>query len=100
MSRCFFLAAAFAALFVSQGPAAADDLPVVVYGGIHNFPGQQLCQVDRNDRRYRELCWPQSYRPFGAAGYRPLGTHRPYRSVRRFWIQPNARIVRIRQPAQ
>ena len=92
--------AAFAAIFVLQAPASANDLPVVVYGGIHNYPGQQLCQVSRSDRRYRELCWPQSYHPYGAAGYRPMGTYRSYRSVRRAWIQPSAKIVQIHEQSQ
>ena len=95
MSRYLYALAALAALSAAPTPVLADDPTVVVYGRISNFPGQQLCQVDRSDRRYRDLCWPQSYHPLGYFGYRPLGTYQPYRSVRRFWIQPSAKIVRI-----
>ena len=95
MSRYCYLFAALAALAATPTQVRADESTVVVTGRISNFPGQQLCQVARSDRRYRELCWPQSYHPLGYSGYRPLGTYQPYRGVRRVWIQPNARIVHI-----
>jgi hypothetical protein len=95
MGRYIYLLIAIAALFATPAPSFADDLPLVIYPRIYNYPGQQLCQVDRNDRRYRELCAPQSYHPYGASGYRPYGTYRPYRSAQRFWVAPNARIVKI-----
>ena len=97
MSRYFLFAATFAALMAAPAPAPtfADDLPLVIYPKIYNFPGQQLCQVDANDRRYREFCAPPSYHPYGASGYRPYGTYRPYRGMRRYWVAPDARIVKI-----
>ena len=69
------LLAAIAVLMAAPAPSFADDRLVVIYPRIYNFPGQQLCQVDRNDRRYREFCSPQSYHPYGASGYRPYGTY-------------------------
>jgi hypothetical protein len=95
MLRQFYRLAMLGLLVATPAPSFADDLPVVVYPRMHNYPGQQLCQVDRNDRRYRELCTPHSYRPYGALGYRPYGTYRPYRSARRIWVAPNARVVHI-----
>ena len=86
----------FIAAFVSApAQVRADETTVVIYPRIYNFPGQQLCQVDRNDRRYREFCSPQSYHPYGASGYRPYGTFRPYRGARRYWVAPDARVVHI-----
>jgi hypothetical protein len=67
----------------------------VIHSRIYNFPGQQLCQVDRNDRRYREFCAPHSYHPYGATGYRPFGTYRPLRRARPYLLAPNAKIIRI-----
>lgn len=84
-----------AALVASSPQVRAQEVTVVAYPRIYNFPGQQLCQVDRRDRRYREFCAPQSYHAFGASGYRPLGTYQAYRPrfVRRGW--PSARIVHV-----
>jgi hypothetical protein len=96
MSRYIYLLAAIAALVTTvPAPSDADNLPIVIAPRIYNFPGQQLCQVDQSNGRYRELCWPQSYHAFGASGYRPLGTYQPYRSFRRVWRQPNALIVHV-----
>jgi hypothetical protein len=95
MRRYTYLLTAIAVLITAPAPSFADDLPLVITPRIYNYPGQQLCQVDRNDRRYRELCAPQSYHPYGVFGYRPFGTYRPYRSAQRFRVAPNARIVHI-----
>ena len=97
MPRLFYLFVFLCVLVISPVHVAAQDVTVIAYPRIYNFPGQQLCQVDRNDRRYREFCSPQSYHPFGATGYRPFGTYatRTYRFVRRPYVQPSARIVRI-----
>lgn len=88
---------ACASVFIaSPVQVSASDTIVLVQPRIYNFPGQQLCQVDRSDRRYREFCAPQSYHPFGASGYRPLGTYqayRPHRFVRRAW--PSAKVVHV-----
>lgn len=91
---CFFVLTAM--LAAAPAEVHANDVTVVVYPRIYNFPGQQLCQVDRNDRRYREFCAPQSYHPYGASGYRPLGAYqayRPHRFVRRPW--PSAKVVQV-----
>jgi hypothetical protein len=95
MPRFFFLIAMLAVLIAASSPSFADDQTIIVYPRVYNFPGQQLCQVDRNDRRYREFCSPQSYHPFGVSGYRPFGTYQPYRSAQRYWVMPSARIVTI-----
>lgn len=95
MPRFFFLIAMLAVFVAASSPSFADDQTIIVYPRVYNFPGQQLCQVDRNDRRFREFCSPQSYHPFGASGYRPFGTYRPYRSAQRYWVMPSARIVTI-----
>jgi hypothetical protein len=90
------LSACIAALATSGAPAHGQDVTVIAYPRIYNFPGQQLCQVDRSDRRYREFCAPQSYHAFGASGYRPFGTYqayRPHRFVRRTW--PSAKVLQV-----
>ena len=96
MPRQFYLIAIIASLIVAAATQARADDVLLVTPRIYNFPGQQLCQVDRNDRRYREFCAPPSYHPLGATGYRPLGTYvayRPHRFVRRPW--PSAKVVTI-----
>ena len=95
MPRHIYLLATFALLIFAPAPSFADSQPLVIYPRLYNFPGQQLCQVDNSDRRYREFCSPQSYHPYGVSGYRPLGTYRASRGVRRFLVAPNARIVHI-----
>ncbi len=95
LDRYTYLLTAIAVLMAAPAPSFADEPPLVITPRIYNFPGQQLCQIDRNDRRYRELCAQQSYHPYGAFGYRPYGTYRPYRSGARFRLAPNARIVKI-----
>ena len=95
-SLLVILSVCAAALAASTAQVQASDTIVLVQPRIYNFPGQQLCQVDRNDRRYREFCAPQSYHAFGASGYRPLGTYQPYRPerfVRRAW--PSAKILHV-----
>ena len=95
MLRQAYFLAALAALIAAPAPLQANDLPVVVYPSIANYPGRQLCQVDPSDRRYRELCGAHSYHPYGAAGYRPYGTYRPHHSAPGFWVAPDARIINI-----
>ncbi len=94
-SLLLILSAIPLALIASPAPLSAQEVTVIAYPRIYNFPGQQLCQVDASDRRYREFCAPQSYHPYGAFGYRPLGTYQPYRPrlVRRGW--PSARIIHV-----
>lgn len=94
--RLFVVFSAIAAmLVVSPVQVRADDTIVLVQPRIYNFPGQQLCQVDRSDRRYREFCAPQSYHPYGAFGYRPLGTYQVHRAryVQRPW--PSAKVIQV-----
>ncbi len=95
MPRCFYLTAILALFISAPSSSFADDQVIIVYPRVYNYPGQQLCQVDRNDRRYREFCSPQSYHPFGATGYRPLGTYRPYHDTQRYWEMPSARVVNV-----
>ena len=95
MPRFFYLTAVLAVFISAPAPSFADDQVIIVYPRVYNYPGQQLCQVDRNDRRYREFCSPQSYHPFGATGYRPLGTYRPYRNTQQYWEAPSARVVNV-----
>jgi hypothetical protein len=95
MSRYVYFLATFAVLIAAPAPSFADSQPLVIYPRLYNFPGQQLCQVDRSDSRYREFCSPQNYHPYGASGYRPFGTYRPYRAARRYWVAPDARVVPI-----
>ena len=61
MSRFFFLVAVLVAASIPTA-SSADDL-VVLHSRIYNFPGQQLCQVDHTDRRYRDeqTCHPDTY---------------------------------------
>ena len=82
MSRFICLVATIAVFIAMPAQSFADDQTIIVYPRVYNYPGQQLCQVDRNDRRYREFCSPQSYHPYGASGYRPYGTYRAYRARR------------------
>lgn len=95
MSR-YILAATAAILAAVPVPSFAEP-PLVIHSRIYNFPGQQLCQVDRADRRYREFCAPASYHPYGIRGYRPLGTYRPTGRVRPYVLAPNAKIIHIRR---
>ena len=95
MLRHVYLLAAIAAFIAAPAPVYANDRPVVVYPYIYNYPGQQLCQVDRHDRRYSELCAAQSYHPYGLSGYRPYGTYRPYRGEHGYWVAPDARVIKI-----
>ena len=95
MPRYIYLTAILALFISTSAPSFADDQVIIVYPRVYNYPGQQLCQVDQNDRRYREFCSPQSYHPFGATGYRPLGTYRPFRSEERYWEMPGARVVNV-----
>jgi len=83
------------ALIASTADSRAQEVTVIAYPRIYNYPGQQLCQVDRNDRRYREFCAPQSYHPFGGTGYRPFGTYRVHRSVHWYRVAPDARVVHV-----
>ena len=95
MSRHIILMAVLAALAALPQASRADEQTILVYPRIYNFPGQQLCQVDRSDRRYREFCAPQSYYAYGAFGYRPLGTYRPYHAARVYRVAPSAKIVHV-----
>jgi len=81
--------ATFAALCAA--PAQADP-PVVVYP--QNYPGRQLCQIDRSGR-WHGFCGAHSYHPYGTHGYRPYGTYRPYREGRSMQVAPNARIIHV-----
>jgi len=94
-SLLVLLSAIVFTLVASPAAVRAQEVTVIAYPRIYNFPGQQLCQVNAADRRYREFCAPQSYHAFGASGYRPLGTYQPYRPrlMRRDW--PSARIVQV-----
>jgi hypothetical protein len=94
MSRHIHLLAAAAVLGCLPAPSFAE-LPLVIRSRIYNFPGQQLCQVDHGDRRYREFCAPPSYHPYGITGYRPFGTYRPLRRLRPYVLAPNAKIIRV-----
>ncbi|HWP27185.1 MAG TPA: hypothetical protein VNL39_12650 [Xanthobacteraceae bacterium] len=96
MPRYIHLLAAVAVIFAAPSPSFAEP-PLVIHSRIYNFPGQQLCQVDRAGRRYREFCAPQSYHPYGITGYRPFGTYLPLRRARPYVLAPNAKIIRIRR---
>mgnify|MGYP000368557193 CR=1 FL=1 len=96
MSRYVYLLFAAAVLIAAPAPSFAE-LPLVIHSRIYNFPGQQLCQVDHADRRYRAFCAPPSYHPYGSAGYRPFGTYRPPPRTRPYVLAPNAKIIHIRR---
>lgn len=74
-------------------------VPGVQYGadGVALEQGRQdssweLCQ---SDRRANGRCGPYNYQPFGAYGYRPLGSHRPYRPVSTYVYVPGAKVITI-----
>ena len=46
----YFLTA-IAVLFTTPAPSFADDLPLVIAPRLYNYPGQQLCQIDRSEER-------------------------------------------------
>ena len=47
-------------------------------GKARQNPSWELCQRDRRDDG---RCSPYNYQPYGAYGYRPLGTYRPQRAA-------------------
>jgi hypothetical protein len=90
------------AYVVNQGPtygvavpAAEPEAEVVM---VHPYaapdPVWQRCQADARGRRHIK-CVPASYHPYGMAGYRPMGTYRPYRAQGVVMTAPDARIITI-----
>ena len=78
---------------VVAGPAYRDDGVVVVYPGYD--PAWKICQLDPRARGQQALCGPYSYHPYGAHGYRPYGTYKPYRGPQVIGVAPDPRIVKI-----
>jgi hypothetical protein len=54
----------------------------------------QLCQVDRPGPGHNR-CIQYNYQPYGAAGYRPLGSYRAYRSSPSYVYVPDAKVITI-----
>jgi hypothetical protein len=74
-------------------------VPGAQYGedGVALLQGRQdssweLCQ---SDRRGKGRCGPYNYQPYGANGYRPLGSYRQYRSAPAYVYVPDAKIITI-----
>ncbi len=67
---------------------------VVGYPNAHD-PAWERCQADRRGRR-PVACGPASYHPYGAGGYRPLGTYRAYATAPAYvGVNPGPRIINI-----
>ena len=86
---------------VNQGPTYGVALPVppaepdvIVHPYAQPDPVWQRCQTDAGGRRHIK-CVPASYHPYGAGGYRPMGTYRPYRAPGVVMTAPDARIITI-----
>ena len=81
------------------GAGVVVVVPGVQYGadGVGLKQGLQdsaweLCQ---KDRRSEGRCTPYDYQPYGAYGYRPLGSYRPQHAAPAYVYVPDAKIISI-----
>ena len=91
---------------VNQGGTAAtvvvvkgntyEDGVTPVAANVRPDPTMKVCQTDgRADGRY-VYCNQASYHPYGAPGYRPMGTYQAYRTAPAYIaVAPNPRIISL-----
>ncbi len=81
-----------AGVVVVSAPTIYGDEGVTV---VHPGSSWQLCQTDRLAVGQHQVCGPGSYHPYGANGYRPLGSYRAYRLAPTYVYAPSARIIAV-----
>ena len=85
------------AMVVASGALQPEYGGLPVYPYLRPDPAWKLCQIDAPPRgaRVHYYCGPYSYHPYGANGYRPYGSYRPYRSAPVYVYAPDARVLYI-----
>jgi len=95
-----------APVYVDRGPPAGtivivkgatyEDRVTPAVAGVRPDPATKFCQTDqRADGRY-VYCNQGSYHPYGANGYRPMGTYKAYRTSPGYIsAQPGPRIISL-----
>jgi hypothetical protein len=78
-------------VIVAPGAQYGED--GIVVANARQDSSWQLCQVDRPGTGHR--CIQYNYQPYGAYGYRPLGTYRAYRSSPSYVYVPDAKVIAI-----
>jgi hypothetical protein len=74
-----------------------DDGILPAHPNMYPDPTWKLCQIDDDPQGARYYhCGPYSYHPYGANGYRPLGTYKPYRPAPIYVYAPDARIISLK----
>jgi hypothetical protein len=74
-----------------------DDGILPAHPNMYPDPTWKLCQIDDDPQGQRYYhCGPYSYHPYGAHGYRPLGTYKPYRPAPIYVYAPDARIISLK----
>jgi hypothetical protein len=86
-----------AATVVIVRTATYEDGITPAVANVRPDPAVKFCQTDlRADGRY-VYCNQGSYHPYGANGYRPLGSYQAYRTAPAYiTVQPEPRIVSLR----
>lgn len=78
-------------------PPIAEDGTIAAYPALAPDPNWKLCQIEQRSGRYH-YCTAYSYHPYGAGGYRPMGTYRAYGTAPGYvTTQPDARIISLDQ---
>ncbi len=79
-------------VIVAPGAQYGEDGIAIVNG--RQDSSWQLCQVDRPGAGHNR-CIQYNYQPYGASGYRPLGSYRAYRSSPSYVYVPDAKVITI-----
>ena len=79
-------------VIVAPGAQYGDD--GIAVANARQDSSWQLCQVDRPGAGHNR-CIQYNYQPYGASGYRPLGTYRAYRSSPSYVYVPDAKVITI-----
>jgi hypothetical protein len=79
-------------IIVAPGAQYGEDGIAVANG--RQDSSWQLCQVDRPGPGHNR-CIQYNYQPYGASGYRPLGSYRAYCSSPSYVYVPDAKVITI-----
>jgi hypothetical protein len=79
-------------VIVAPGAQYGDD--GIAVANARQDSSWQLCQTDRPGAGHNR-CIQYNYQPYGASGYRPLGTYRAYRSSPSYVYVPDAKVITI-----
>ena len=79
-------------VIVAPGAQYGED--GIVIANARQDSSWQLCQVDRPGPGHNR-CNQYNYQPYGAYGYRPLGSYRAYRSSPGYVYVPDAKVISI-----